>query len=207
LRQISRCWGFCFGTFFGWHAGQRGTVRRPTLNSGISTRPVFGCGIPAEDVRDRICLRPPYSHSNLGTSLPYRTERVRALFLPNLGCVQRVATLSDPRQVVASMNAVNPMCELKPNEVSIRSIRDRSPVAQATRRDFSRDHRDRMEGAESPAQALHETDGSRQRPEKDYDCDWTRTHRIHLGHRDQGRISLYTTTGSMTRIEKQKLSK
>ena len=44
-----------------------------------------------------------------------------------------------------------------------------------------------MESAESPAQALHDADGSRQGAEKDHDGDRTRTVGLHLGHRDQGR--------------------
>ena len=63
----------------------------------------------------------------------------------------------------------------------------RGQVAQATGRASSRDHRDCMESAEPPAQALHEADGSRQGAEKDHDGDRTRTVGLHLGHRDQGR--------------------
>ena len=50
-----------------------------------------------------------------------------------------------------------------------------------------RDHRDRMEGAEPPAQALHEAAGCRQGSEKDHDRGRTRTAGLHLGHRHQGR--------------------
>src|SRR5215468_7129564 len=42
-------------------------------------------------------------------------------------------------------------------------------AAQATARAFPRDHRNRMEGAESLAQALHEAEHGRQGPEEDHE--------------------------------------
>ncbi len=82
-------------------------------------------------------------------------------------------------------------------------------LAQATGRASGRDHRDCMESAESPAQALHEADGSRQGSEKDHDRGRTRTVGLHLGHRDQGRSGLQATNGGMTepKEQKQRLSK
>jgi len=61
---------------------------------------------------------------------------------------------------------------------------DRSQVAPGPGRTSGRDHRDCMESAEPPAQALHDADCSRQGAEKDRDGDCTRTVGLHLGHRD-----------------------
>ncbi len=73
-----------------------------------------------------------------------------------------------------------------------------------------RDHRDCMEGAESPAQALHEADGGRQGSEKDHDRSRTRTAGLHLGHRNQGRSGLHSNQwrhDEKPKEQKQKLSK
>jgi transposase len=44
------------------------------------------------------------------------------------------------------------------------------PGCASDRRRSGRDHRDRLEGAEPPAQALHEADGGRQGSEEDHDA-------------------------------------
>src|ERR1700746_4169301 len=61
-----------------------------------------------------------------------------------------------------------------------------------------------MESAESPAQALHDADGSRQGAAKDPDGDRTRTVGLYLGHRDQGRSGLQATNGGMKGSERTK---
>ena len=70
---------------------------------------------------------------------------------------------------------------------AIATGRHRSKVAQATGRASGRDHRNCLESAEPPAQAIYEADGARQGPEEDHDGGRTRTAGLHLGHRDQGR--------------------
>src|ERR1035441_397267 len=59
-------------------------------------------------------------------------------------------------------------------------------AAQTTPGDSGRDHRNSLEGTESPAQALHEADHGRQGSEEGHDGDRTRTAGLHLGHRNQG---------------------
>jgi transposase len=82
---------------------------------------------------------------------------------------------------------------------------DRSSIAQATGRGFSRDHRDCLESAEPPTPPLYEADGCRQGPEEDHNGDRTRTHWFYLGHRNQSRsCSLQATSGGMTKTEKTK---
>ena len=81
---------------------------------------------------------------------------------------------------------------------------DRSSIAKTPGRASRRDHRDCMESAEPPAQALHEADGSRQGAEKDHDGSRTRTAGLHLGHRHQGRSRLQATNGGMTGSEREK---
>src|ERR1700691_6373575 len=62
----------------------------------------------------------------------------------------------------------------------------------------------RMESTEPPAQALHDADGSRQGGEKDHDGSRTRAVGLHLGHRDQRRSVVQTTTGGMRGTERTK---
>src|ERR1700757_4508104 len=54
-----------------------------------------------------------------------------------------------------------------------------------------------MEGTESPAQALHETDHGRQGSEEDRDGSRTRTAWLYLGDCHQGRANLPTTNCCM----------
>ncbi len=85
----------------------------------------------------------------------------------------------------------------------------RGQAAQTTARGSGRDHRNSLEGTESPAQALHEADHGRQGSEEDHDCSRTRTAGFHLGHRHQGRSGVPAATGRITGTEgqKQELSK
>jgi transposase-like protein len=78
-------------------------------------------------------------------------------------------------------------------------------AAQATPRSSGGDHRNCMEGAEPPAQALHEVDHGRQGSEEDHDGSRTRTAGLHLGHRNQGRSGgLQATNGGITGTERTK---
>src|SRR6201993_1357045 len=54
-----------------------------------------------------------------------------------------------------------------------------------------------MEGTESPAQALHETDHGRQGSQEDHDGSRTRTAGLYLGDCHQGRANLPTTNCCM----------